>query len=156
MKSKLLRNFCKFIISSTVFTLIYTLVYTAVFGMPSAGFLLKSNDIVSVEITRIDNQNDKVETITVTPADDDMRQKNGEPFMKFQLAPNMINMLRRTWQTNHELEAEYIYKFNMSDGSINIFYIDNDEIGINNKIYKLHSEDDFATFKNITDNIYFE
>lgn len=62
--------------------------------MPSAGFLLKSNNIVSVEITRIDNQNDKVETIIVTPADDDRRQNNGEPFMKFQLAPNMINIVK--------------------------------------------------------------
>ena len=127
----------------------------AVHGLPVPG-VPEYGRYSKVDITRYISGG--CETVTVTRADDEKSKEKGEPFMKFRLAPDILNMIKSTDTGKSAIESpRYAYTFYMNDGSVRTFYTDGllvakDDVA---KGYKHHPASDYSAFKNVTDNMYF-
>lgn len=130
--------------------------YVFLYGIPRSG-APEYGTYSGVTVTRF-NPDGSSEVVTITQQNDDDDTAADKPFMRFQLAPNMINMIKVTFSGIKDYtEVKYIYTFTMNDGSEKTFYISEDAIAGGNleKAVKQSKNSNYLTFKNITDGIYF-
>ena len=133
-------------------TLILFIGAFAIKGIP-AGTINKMKKVESVTVTRFVNGEE--ETTTITREDDQQDKEKDKPFMRFELSKNMMNMITYLPIPSEDFEPDYIYKFQMVNGKVKEYKMNETFVSINGKCFKQHPKSEYETFKNITNHMYF-
>ncbi|MEG2192377.1 MAG: hypothetical protein RRX95_03760 [Oscillospiraceae bacterium] len=139
-----MKKFLQTAFTVTLSAVLLVVIFYKSYGISIISHTLKPENVTGVKITR--TLQSKEESVEILPAD----------LPDFETSLKISGFLSRSFKKAESFSPEYILEYTLDDGTLMTIKVDGLYVSKDGDSFYQHSKSDYATFKKITDGLFFD